>query len=379
MILSTAFRALCSVCVYLTLMVFGNHACGDNFESPAYASNFLLKQKDTNQCLVVMDELEGCSSEHSRLTDSCTNSNRITFGECDEKKPEQRWLFDFQKKHIHSLDRSTDLCLTRLSHNLSMEVCQPASLEQLWFFNQQDHLYSRVDYFDPLALVKRLPDNTASPVIFHFIDSETGDNQCYLSPFTGRTECAGFAADAQALKQQEVESWYWSDHWPWQPQPTKLTEDLKLGDFSSNHCLAVTQCHMDSVGQYDCFGGAKVQVSACQPVSHQVWRYDLVAKTLFNKQAGEQFCLSWLSGKLTMEHCLPGSGSQKWYFAQGKGGKYPERGQLRWFSNPNEHCDYVKALDFDPIVKFEILKKDIQGEDCGYNPIDGLWKGLCVH
>ncbi|WP_422465811.1 MULTISPECIES: hypothetical protein [unclassified Endozoicomonas] len=381
MTLSSAYRSLYPICVYLLIMTPGNNAYGmDDVKPPIYASNFLLKQKDTGQCLVVMDEQEGCSSEEIRLTDDCVNSNRITFGVCDEKKPEQRWKFDFQKKRIHSLERSADLCLTRLSKHLAMDVCQPASLQQLWFFNQQDHLYSRADYFDPLAFVALLQSDTdISPVSFHFSDSETGDDQCYLSPFTGRVECAGFEVGEEALKQQEVQSWHWSGHWPWQAKPTKLTEELRLGDFSNNHCLAVTQCHMDSVGQYDCFGGAKVQVTACQSISHQVWRYDLVSKKLFNKQAGEQFCLSWSAGKLTLEHCLPGAGPQQWYFAQGRGSKYPERGQLRWFTNLDEHYDYVKALDFDPIVKFEILKKDIQGNDCGYDPINGLWKGLCAN
>lgn len=383
MMLCSAHRPLYQVCFFLLIMISGENTYGaDEVESPVYARNFLLKQKDTGQCLVVMDELEGCHSEAGRLMDSCVNSNRVMFSECDEENPEQRWMFDFQNKRIHSLKRKGDLCLTRLWKNLSMDICQPGNLQQLWLFNQQDQLYSRVDSPGSPAFVKLLQGSTdaLSPVTFNFVESETGDDQCYLSPFTGRLECSGFEVDEEALKQQEVEFWHWSGHWSWQPERIKLTEDLKLGDFKNNRCLAVTQCHMDSVGQYDCFGGAKVQVSACQSVSHQVWRYDLVGKRLFNKQAGEQFCLSWLSGKLTLEHCLTGSdGSQKWYFAQGKGSKYPERGQLRWFSNPNEHCDYVKALDFDPIVKFEILKKDSQGKGCGYNPIDGLWKGLCAN
>ncbi|USE37082.1 hypothetical protein [Endozoicomonas sp. SCSIO W0465] len=330
----------------------------------------------------MMDELEGCSTEKSWLTNGCINSNRVTFRECNEENPEHRWTFDFQNKRIHSQARRADLCLTRLSENLSMAACQPANLQQLWFFNQQDHLYSRVDLLDSLAFVKLLQGNTSapSPVTFSFIESETGDDQCYLSPFTGRVECPGFEVDEESLKQQEVKLWHWSGHWPWQPKPMKLTEDLKLGDFRNNHCLAVTHCHMDSVGQSDCFGGAKIKVSACKSVSHQVWRYDLISKRLFNKQAGEQFCLSWLSGHLTLEHCLAGSaGSQRWYFSLGKGSQYGERGQLRWFSNSWEHYDYVKTLDFDPVVKVEILKKDSQGEGCGYDPIDGTWKGLCAN
>ncbi|WP_419832883.1 hypothetical protein [Endozoicomonas atrinae] len=383
MILNSAYRPLYQVCFYLLIMISGNHAYGiDDVKPQIHANNFLLKQKDTGQCLVVKEELEGCSSEENRLIDGCVNSNRVMLEECNEQNSEQRWMFDFQNKRIHSLERRADLCLTRLSKSLSMDICQPASLKQLWFFNQQDHLFSRVDFLDTLAFVKLLQSNTdaPSPVTFSFIGSETGDDQCYLSPFTGRVECSEFEVDEETLQQQEVEFWSWSGHWPWQSKQIKLTEDLQLGDFRSNHCLAVTQCHVDSVGQYDCFGGAKVQVSACSSVSHQTWRYDLVSKKLFNKQAGEQFCLSWLSGKLTLEHCLPGSAvSQRWYFAQGKGSKYAERGQLRWFANSREHYNYVKALDFEPIVKFEILKKDSQGEGCGYHPIDGLWKGLCAN
>nr|MDT0253337.1 hypothetical protein [Endozoicomonas sp.] len=276
--------------------------------------------------------------------------------------------------------RSAELCLTRLPEKLSMENCQADSLKQLWFFNQQDEFFSRVDFPDPLAFIKMLKkeDENPSPVIFQFVDSETGDDQCYLSPFTGRVDCPGFEHDAASLQKQEVEFWNWSGKWPWQPKQIKLTGDLKLGDINNNRCLAIEQCHVDSVGQYDCFGKSKVRVQACKPVSSQIWRYDLASKRLFNKQAGEQFCLGWQSGIMSLEHCLSGEAvSQKWYFFQGNGRQYPERGRLRWFSNQREHYDYIKSLDFDPIVKFEILKKDTQGVDCGYDPVDGLWKGRC--
>lgn len=381
MISSQAHRPLSQVCFSILILIYGNNVYGiDDIELRVHANNFLLKQKDTEQCLILMNELEGCFPESGEIIDGCFNSNKVVFDECNEGIPEQRWVFDFQNKRIHSLERRAEVCLTRLPEKLSMEYCKPTHLKQLWFFNQQDEFFSRVDFLDPLAFVKLLEGDTDAPlpVTFNFIDSETGNDQCYLSPFTGRVECSKYEIDEEVLKQQEVEFWNWSGSWPWQPTQVKVTEDLKLGELSSNRCLAVDQCHIDSVGQYDCFGGAKLQVKACKPESHQVWRYDLVSKRLFNKQAGEQFCVSWLSGKLSLEHCLPGGAiSQKWYFARGEGRKYSERGRLRWFSNSREHYDYIKSLDFDPIVKFEILNKDSQGKGCGYDPIDGLWKGLC--
>lgn len=383
MIFNLALRKLYPKYVYILIMACTTVVYGfENLKPQIFPNNFLLKQKNTGDCLVVLDESEGCPSKEGRSEDYCFNSNRVVLEACNEETLEQRWVFDFENKRIHSPERRTDLCLTRLSHKLSMETCQTASMKQLWFFDQQDNLFSRVDFHDPLAFVKLLQENADAPsvITFSLIKAESGNDQCYMSPFTGRIECSGFEIDAEALKRQEVEHWSWSGYWPWQPKQMKLTEDLKLGEFHENRCLAVDQCHVDSVGQYDCFGGARVQVRACKSTSHQIWRYDLVSKRLFNKQAGEQFCVSWVAGKLTLEHCLPGNNiSQEWYFARGIGGKYSEKGQLRWLSNYEKHYDYIKALDFDLVVKFEVLNKDMHEEGCGYDPIDGRWKGQCTN
>lgn len=387
MIFSTAYQSVYPVCFATFLLVCGQNACGsDDIPSGIYAHHFLLKQQGTEQCLVVVDEpvvMDMPSvyrSNEGEPTDIGGHGNRVVFATCDELTPGQRWRFDFQNKRIYSQGLGETLCLTRWPEALAMTQCQTADLTQLWFFNQQDQLFSRVDFSDPLALAKLLQPDTPSPVTFRFVDAEMGDDLCYLSPFTGRVECKEFAMDEKTLKQQEVKHWAWSGIWPWQPKRMKLTEDLMLGALNNNHCLGVRQCHVDSIGQYDCFGGAQVQVSACKLASHQIWRYDLVSKRLFNKQAGEQFCLSWLSKKLTLEHCLPGgAASQKWYFASSAGKKYSEKRQLRWFSNSSEHYDYVETLNFATAVKFEPLKKDNQGEWCGYDPIDGIWKSPCAY
>ena len=157
MIINSAYRFLYQVCFYLLIMISGNHAYGiDNVKPQIHANNFLLKQKDTGQCLAVKEELEGCSSEENRLIGDCVNSNRVMLEECNEQNSEQRWVFDFQNKRIHSSERRADLCLTRLSKSLSMDVCRPTSLKQLWFFNQQDHLFSRVDFLDFSCICKTI-------------------------------------------------------------------------------------------------------------------------------------------------------------------------------------------------------------------------------
>lgn len=356
--------SLALVCVVITTRL--SDACASEDADDTYAKSFLLRHKDTEQCVVVVDKL---TEELSPAVD--TTDHKVELQDCDEHAPEQRWLFDFQSKRIHSAGHSVDLCLTQLTKKMALMPCQLSRLAQLWYFNQRDELFNRKVHFCPPAY-----SPAPSRLTFQFVDSEAGEHHCYQSPFTGKVECPQFAADQPALQKLERQSWYWSGLWPWQPDLAKLTQDMQLADRDGHRCLAVEPCHVDSINQYDCFGGTKIQVTACQPSSHQTWRYDLVSKRVFNKQAGEHFCLSWHPGaELSLEHCsMTTTASQRWYFARGEGRHYLHRGRLRWFSNLEAQYDFIKALDFAPVVVFKALANP----ECGYNPVNGLWQGPCM-
>ena len=357
-------RFLFCACVFIATPF--SDACASEDSDGTYAQRFLLRQKDTGRCVAVVDK---SSEEPSRAVDISDHEIKLQY--CDEHAPQQRWLFDFQSKHIHSAELSQDLCLTRLPKKFTLTPCQPSRLSQLWYFNQRDELFNREDGSYSTASL-----STPSRLTFQFVDSEAGEHRCYLSPFTGKVECPQFAADQPSLQKLERQSWHWSGPWPWQPDQMKLTQDIQLADRESHRCLTVEPCHMDSINQYDCFGGARVQVAACQPTSYQSWRYDLVSKRLFNKQAGEHFCLSWHPGaQLSLEHCsVATTSTQKWYFARGAGRHYRHNGRLRWFSKLEAQYDFIKALDFVPVIVFKAL----DNPECGYNPLDGLWQGTCV-
>jgi len=330
-------------------------------EDTTHAKCFLL-HNGSGQCLAIVDK---SSDNLSPAVDDSGNEIRLQI--CDEHAPGQRWLFDFQHKRIHSPEHSPDLYLTQLPEALSLEPYRPFALTQWWYFNQRDELFNRenVGYFSaPLSLLT-----------LRFVHTDNDEHHCYLSPFTGNVECPQFAVDHAALQKLERRSWQWTGRWPWQPAQAKLTQDIQLADNKSHRCLAVAQCHTDSINQYDCFGGAKVQVIPCLPSSHQRWRYDLVSKRLFNKQAGEHFCLNWQpTVGLSLEHCsIANTTAQRWYFARGKGHRYLHRGRLRWFANREAQYDFTGALDFAPVVVFQAL----DNPECGYHPIDGLWQGPC--
>ena len=351
------------VCIVVASLLPEGVACASEDGDSTYARHFLLRQKDTGRCVAVVDK---STEELSRAVDISDREIKLQY--CDEHAPQQRWLFDFQSKHIHSAGLSHNLCLTRLPKKFTLTPCQPFHLAQLWYFNHRDELFNRSSPAAPLSLHPRL--------MFQFVDAETGEHRCYLSPFTGKVECPQFTTDPLALQKLERQSWHWTGLWPWQPDQMKLTQDIQLRDRESHRCLAVVQCHMDSINQYDCFGGTKIQVAACQPDSYQTWRYDLVSKRLFNKQAGEHFCLSWHpDSELSLEHCsTAATSSQRWYFARGAGRHYLHKGRLRWFSNLEAQYDFIKALDFAPVVVFAALGNP----ECGYNPVDGLWQGPCM-
>ncbi len=346
-------------CAIVTTMFSGIDAFASETSDEIYTSHFLLHQREAGHCLAVVDQ-----STDNFLSTVDTSANKVEMQICDQHVPSQRWLFDFHRKRIHPSEHGTDLCLTQLPRKLSIETCQHSALNQLWYFNQRDELFSRVG--DPTA---------SSRLSFNFVAAQVGDHHCYQSPFTGKVECPQFATDHSAIQALERRSWHWTGLWPWQPAQAKLTGDLQLTDSKSHRCLAVEQCHVDSINQYDCFGGAQVQVTACLPNSHQSWRHDLVSKRLFNKQAGEHFCLSWRpTVGLSLEHCS-NTTAQKWYFARGKGRHYRHRGRLRWLANSEAQYDFIRALDFAPVIVFQSLDNPA----CGYDPVNGQWQGPCAH
>ena len=355
---------LSNVLVYIVIAFPGGVACAS--EDGVFATSFLLQQQGSDRCVAVVDK---STEDLSRAVNISDHETELQY--CDEHAPQQRWLFDFQSKHIHSAELSHDLCLTRLPKQFTLTPCQLSRLSQLWYFNHRDELFNRGVRTSPAAPLSRHPR-----LRFQFVEAETGEHHCYLSPFTGNVECPQFTTDPLALQKLERQSWHWTGLWPWQPSQMKLTQDIQLTDRQSHRCLTVVQCHMDSINQYDCFGGTKIQVAACQPVSYQIWRYDLVSKRLFNKQAGEHFCLSWQPGsELSLEHCsMAATSAQRWYFARGAGRHYLHQGRLRWFAKLEAQYDFIKALDFTPVVVFAALGHP----ECGYNPVDGLWQGPCM-
>ena len=355
---------LSNVLFYIVIVFPGGVACAS--EDGVYASSFLLQQQGSDRCLVLVDQ-----SAEEHLSAVNASDHQIELQACDEQAPGQRWLFDFLNKRIHPDGGHHELCLSQSPEKLQLVPCLPSRLAQLWYFNHRDELFNRGVRTSPAAPLSHHPR-----LRFQFVEAETGEHRCYLSPFTGNVECPQFTTDPQALQKLERQSWHWTGLWPWQPSQMKLTEDIQLTDRESHRCLAVVQCHMDSINQYDCFGGAKIQVAACQPVSYQIWRYDLVSKRLFNKQAGEHFCLSWQPGsELSLEHCSRAATSaQRWYFARGAGRHYLHQGRLRWFAKLEAQYDFIKALDFAPVVVFAALGHP----ECGYHPVDGLWQGPCM-
>ncbi|WP_067515446.1 ricin-type beta-trefoil lectin domain protein [Endozoicomonas ascidiicola] len=330
------------------------------------SETFQLKYSDTGQCLTTMDS--DCEESDA---ESCNQS--IVLSPCDTDLPSQNWSFDFSGKTLRSMSFSENGCLSNEAGGMTLATCRQGGMKQAWYFNQRGELLSRISQRSYMnSLVHE--EGKAGRLHYSMIDYDS--DHCFISPFTGKYECIDFENKVEPADNPVINDPGFSKLWPWLGEKKKLTGMLKLKDIKKDSCLEVAPCNIDSVGQYDCFGGATIRASQCNQSAGQFWIHDIASKRLFNVLAGEHFCLSWLEGKFSLEHCVVrNSFSQKWYFIPGRGWWYAKnKGLLHWLHSVKDAYEYQKALPTGIDIRY--FWKD-ESSACGFDPVDGHWISSC--
>ncbi|WP_067586186.1 ricin-type beta-trefoil lectin domain protein [Endozoicomonas ascidiicola] len=327
---------------------------------------FQLKYSDIEQCLTVMDS--NCEESGE---DAC--GQVIVLSHCDTDSPFQSWVFDFSGKTLKSMGFPDNVCLSNKAGGMILATCRQGDMKQAWYFNQRGELLSRISQHSYMNSL--LPEEGNSDGLhYSMIDYET--DHCFISPFTGKYECIDFEHQIEPVENQKSNYPNVSKLWPWLGEKQKLTGMLQLKDVRKDACLEVTPCNIDSVGQYDCFGGATIRASQCNQSAGQFWIHDIASKRLFNVLAGAHFCLSWQKNKFSLEHCVVrNSSSQKWYFIPGRGWWYAKnKGLLHWLHSVRDAYEYQKTLPSGIDIRY--FWKD-ENSACGYDPVDGHWISSC--